>query len=242
MEAYFVLLWISILTVVAENPWTGDGVVFEVPHQNYTLTFPNSHGGCLANITDQISGDDVLSAPLEVMDSQRSYCVPLNSLKVLHRNATSLSFSSQGSHGWGLLVDVQAIADGSMPVDITYTVVGGATSPTARLLVSTPSNAGGWDFSWLYTMDGRVVDQLGIAQHSEGVTCASNWNVVVSLVETQHDLRQRHRHPALQNGCNPGACCVVGHNDTSKPSSVANFTLHSCHRSPQFRVAFERLI
>ena len=114
------------------------GLSFELPGQQYTLLFSAARGGCLTNITDTISGEDVLEAPLELRyragaaAAPRSLCDDAGAqLSVDSRSASSLVFHRPlpaGSGAKALRVRV-GFDSGTFQVTVAMYLEGEAAAP-----------------------------------------------------------------------------------------------------------------
>jgi hypothetical protein len=212
-------------------------VIFHLPRQDYTLTFPAARGGCLSSILNTITGNELVKSPLFFSTDEAPHTPAIEpcqntTLHVLYQNATALAFTSSTSTST-MRVDLSLK---NAVIVISYSGLP-KRNIAGSLTLNTPPNP---IVPYYYSMDGKSVPALGTAHRSESVTLVSNWVVAVrvsggSEVESALHSTSVQTAPVCGEG---GRCCVVGAVDASANSTELTM---GCTNGP-FVIEFGRLI
>jgi hypothetical protein len=226
---------LAVLVFAALSP----DVIFHLPQQDYTITFPAARGGCLSSVFNTETNNELIKSPL-FFSGESAHAPTIDpcqntTLRVLYQNATALAFTSSTSTSTTTM-RVDLILQNSVIV-ISYSGLP-KRNIAGSLTLNTPPNP---IVPYYYTMDGKSVPALGTAQTSESVTLVSNWEMAVRVrgSEVENALHGTSEQTvAALPVCGKGNCCVVGKVDATANSTELTM---GCTNSP-FVIEFGRLI
>ena len=213
--------WSSRLASIASSSPTlssSEDISFTIHGENYTFVFPAARGGCLSNITDGVQGYDRLSKPLAIFSGPDSSLCDAATLNVLERNETFLHFTT--SNGVAVELTTSGLDDHEQVALISHSMVANSEIHHATIELQTPKESGGWQNSYVYSMDGAETDSVGIANHSEGVLCVSNWQfgVVIGTISSSSSADSAFANKTCGA---TRSCCVRGSQDVNTTQFIA---------------------